>query len=301
MQQQRHLCNWPLALLVVAAIGLAGCAVSPAPGSASNPSADQSPAVEPGLCDPKNPVLTPPDWDGIISEPEDAQARRFFQTEVIYKNQVGQTFRLTISGRLKEVLEEFVAPLQLCFEAVPHSDDVQRIYTPEGIDFSVDHPLEDEFREDAETLAADFAAFESGASSFSTILFDLPNPNRNIVMQMAWIDAPGNQEQKIAIYYAIHPLINAGVWHGYLAECDDSGWAQISASAGQATVHIWRYSPNYVFIHHRTAEVGGTNPTPWIGSNTPNSTYDVGVNGRQDGSDYTIFGGWVLGAGGEFC
>jgi len=124
---------------------------------------------------------------------------------------------------------------------------------------------------------------------------------RNLIVDMEWLRPTEASEKSFVVYYVIHPSINRNQVRSYRAKCQQSARVRIRADAGSMTVYFWGYLPAYFYIGSRTASASGTSYPSAMSccAWAPNpSTYDVSVTGWQNGSSYTIEGGWSEGSGG---
>lgn len=101
----------------------------------------------------------------------------------------------------------------------------------------------------------------------------------------------------IVIHFYIDPPINANQPHGYVAKQQESARVKIKATSGEATVSLWQTDP---FISVGSSTVSAPSSSGWIkGQADEITTFDTGVTGRQDGSDYDMYGGWTCNWGCE--
>jgi hypothetical protein len=102
------------------------------------------------------------------------------------------------------------------------------------------------------------------------------------------------------VYFAEDPSINRDQYRAYRAICSTWAGVQLYASKGSATVTFWRQTPSYRSIGNRY-DAAGAPASSWLSSwSSTRSSWDAGVRGWQDGSYYSLYGGWTEGTGG-FC
>jgi hypothetical protein len=128
------LCRCVVAFSLLSLIAACGAPVAPAgePAAASAGEAAAAPeaasiglelprGVEPQLCNPENPVLTP------LSQYERGEAQPVLvdggtALVVIYENEQGQTFTITVEGIDVEFLQAYLDTVSVCYEALEDSD-----------------------------------------------------------------------------------------------------------------------------------------------------------------------------------
>src|SRR6266508_4179105 len=120
------------------------------------------------------------------------------------------------------------------------------------------------------------------------------DPRRSVALSMKPVGALDSK--RTVVWFVVDPNINKDVVHAYRSQCRRSAWTRIKAWAGSAMVRLWRAPP--------PDNVGSATATaPNLSSQIVRTsetlkTYDVNVKGLQNGSTYTIEGGWVMGSGG---
>jgi hypothetical protein len=123
-----------------------------------------------------------------------------------------------------------------------------------------------------------------------------------VIIYSEWQLSPEDQqsgEEDWVIYFAYDPLIDRYEYDYYKAKCQRSAWSAIRAWAGSASVYMWRQSP-YFYIGSRYDSAASAGYSSWLyhSSSPQYRTYDAGVRGWQDGSSYSVYGGWYTGSGG---
>ncbi len=120
------------------------------------------------------------------------------------------------------------------------------------------------------------------------------DPRRSVALSMKPVGALDSK--RTVVWFVVDPNVNKDVVHAYRSQCRRSAWTRIKAWAGSAMVRLWRAPP--------PDNVGSATATaPNLSSQIVRTsetlkTYDVNVKGLQNGSTYTIEGGWVMGSGG---
>jgi hypothetical protein len=125
------------------------------------------------------------------------------------------------------------------------------------------------------------------------------NPENAVVVTFRSQDPAPSEPALEVVWFAVDPPIDEGEYDYYRAKCSTWASARIAASAGSARLRFWRYSP-YDSIGTQSDSAGAPSPG-WLSDDSDKKvTWDVGVTGLKDKSDYSIYGGWVQGTGG-FC
>jgi len=146
---------------------------------------------------------------------------------------------------------------------------------------------------DPENLPTDNAGFATQLAN---------DPDNTVVISMEWVDEEAKDlgpDTFFAIWYAIDPSINLYQYRYYQAKCQSTAWVRIRAWAGKMSVNFWRRPP-FLNNGNRTANAA-TSPYPpslYHSSYPTRMTYDIFVKGLQNGSSYSIYGGWYPGSGG---
>jgi hypothetical protein len=139
-------------------------------------------------------------------------------------------------------------------------------------------------------LPADDAGYDALLrESADTIVVDIDVLDANLPDEWAG--------HAIAVSFCFDPRVNRKGKRYYRARKAVSVAVDLEANFGRMTVYLWRESPHYLKIGSRYASTApGGNPRPrelWYSSGATRS-YDILVKGWQDGSDYDVYGGWVL-------
>jgi len=217
---------------------------------------------------------------------------------VDYKNENGQTFRMTVSGQTEAAIEEYLDEVKMCFEAIkavaPPKVDTREIPLEESLKAAVEEGSLTQ--EEADELLASIELVK-GESDYPDILL---KDERTLIVDMEWLYPSRASEEEWVVHYVIDPTIDRCQSRYYRAKCQQAAWARLRAWAGRMSVYFWRYSP-YNYIGTRTADAAGESYPHWMYSSSYPDwlTYDLYTRGWQNGSSYSLYGGWWEGFGGE--
>jgi hypothetical protein len=122
----------------------------------------------------------------------------------------------------------------------------------------------------------------------------------NVLVTFVSVERNRSEFDLDIVYFAEDPPINRNQYRAYRAICSTWAKVQIYAQKGSATVYFWRATPSYASIGSRFDAAGGS-ASSWLSASFGSrASWDVGVRGWQDGSYYSLYGGWTEGTGG-FC
>lgn len=131
-------------------------------------------------------------------------------------------------------------------------------------------------------------------------------PTQLLVISVQLLDERAQADEYWVVHYVFDPPIGRYQTHSYKAKCQTSAWVDICAIAGSVQDNFWRYPLNNPSATQWIGSMKATVPylsCPYgylYSSSWPNRMgYDTSVTGLQSGSSYTIYGGWVIGYGGE--
>jgi hypothetical protein len=102
--------------------------------------------------------------------------------------------------------------------------------------------------------------------------------------------------RRVVVWFAFDPPVNKGQQRYYRARCERESYVGLRAWKGGATVRFWRNpSP---FIGSRTSWFHHDQRRSMEHRSTSKRRYDTRVEGEQNNSEYSIYGGWIQGSGG---